>query len=44
MDILHDNILFVGFFLVLCFFFFFFFPPRFLSLTRCVSNSSLCER
>lgn len=25
MDILHDNILFVGFFLVLCFFFFF--PP-----------------
>lgn len=33
----------LGFFLC-CASFFFFFPPRFLSLTRCVSNSSLCER
>lgn len=42
MDILHDKILFVGFFLVLCFFFLLFFPPPcFLSLTWCVKFQSV---
>lgn len=41
MDILHDNILFVGFFLVLCFFFFFFPPSLSFSNPVCVKFQSV---